>query len=71
MAGPFDKINAALAGKKADNSTVGTTKIGRSDAEFTRPTKRAEPTMEQHADELHPVAPRKKAPVVYGGDWDK
>lgn len=70
MAGPFDKINAALNGAQAPrDSNPSNTKIGRSTAEFTRPTKRAEPSMSDHADALHPVTPRKK--VVYGGDWDQ
>lgn len=67
--GAFDKINAALTGKPADNSSVGTTKIGRSDAAFPkRPTRQALPSMEDHADDQHPVPARKPA---MGAVWDQ
>lgn len=68
MAGPFDKINAALSGNSDNDSNPSGTKIGRSSAEFMRSTVKS---MSDHADDMHPVKPRKRAPAVYGADWDK
>jgi len=67
--GVYDKINAALTGKPVDNSSVGTTKIGKSTADFPkRPTRQALPSMDDHADDLHPVQNSKPK---MGAVWDQ
>lgn len=70
MAGVFDKISAALAGKKtAPATSPGKTKFGNTDVSNLRRGQMVAPpgqsgidtALSQHADEMHPVKQKVRA----------